>query len=312
MTHARISYGKLEVPVHCVGVRALHGLPPIPESPTRSLDSGLLACEVSMEVLGQKFLAAYTAGDNTSVVATDTMKNVILRHALEHDEAALEGFLDGLGHRFLGTYPDMEGLRLTAREIPFAPVRVGAAAQRSDRLFALAGGDRAVAELELARGEGGRVVLVAQRSGQVGLRLLKTTGSAFTRFARDDATTLPERADRPLFIHLDVHWRYADPPDALAGDPARYVAPVQVRDVVRTVFHEFVSESIQRLVHEMGQRLLERFDVLSEVAFTSENHTHDPVPGTDPHADRRAYTAAFPAWGLITLVLTRQAPRRVG
>jgi urate oxidase / 2-oxo-4-hydroxy-4-carboxy-5-ureidoimidazoline decarboxylase len=300
VTGARISYGKLAVPVHCVGVTPLRGLPAIPESPVRALDTGLLACEVSMEVLGQGFLAAYTEGDNRNVVATDTMKNVILRHALEHDGATPEGFLDALGRRFLDAYPDMEGLRLRARELPFAPVHVGAEAERSDRLFSLGGGDHAVAELELSR-DG----LVAARSGQVGLRLLKTTGSAFTRFARDEATTLPERADRPLFIHLDVHWRYADPVDALAGDPSRYVAATQVRDVVATVFHEFVSESIQHLVHEMGQRLLERFPVLDEVSFAGENHTHDPVPGSDAGAERRAYTAAFPAWGLITLVLTR-------
>jgi urate oxidase/2-oxo-4-hydroxy-4-carboxy-5-ureidoimidazoline decarboxylase len=296
----RISYGKLQVPVQCVGVAPLHGLPEIPESPVRSLDSGLLALDVSIEVLGQGFLAAYTEGDNSKVVATDTMKNVILRHALESDVATPEAFLHTLGRRFLGTYPEMEGLRLWAREQPFAPVAVGAGAERSDRLFSLGGGDHAVAELELER-DG----LVAQRSGVVGLRLLKTTGSAFTRFARDEATTLPERSDRPLFIHLDVHWRYADPADALAADPARYVAPAQVRDVVCAVFHEFVSESIQHLVHEIGQRLLERFGVLAEVAFRGENHTYDPVPGSDPDGDRKAYTSAFPAWGLITLVLTR-------
>jgi urate oxidase len=260
---------------------------------------------VSMEVLGQGFLAAYTDGDNAAVVATDTMKNVILRHALEHDGAVLEGFLDALGRRFLGTYPEMEGLRLGAREQPFAAVPVGTAGERSDRLFALGDGDRAVAELELARAPDGRVELAAQRSGQVGMRLLKTTGSAFTRFARDDATTLPERADRPLFIALDVHWRYADPADALATDPGRYVAPAQVRDVVQAVFHAFVSESIQHLVHEMGQRLLARFPGLAAVSFRAENHTFDPVPGSDPAAPRRAYTAAFPAWGLITLELTR-------
>ena len=55
----------------------------------------------------------------------------------------------------------------------------------------------------------------------------------------------------------------------------------------------------------MGQRLLERFPALAEVSFTGENHTFDPVPGSDAGADRRAYTAAFPAWGLITLTLTR-------
>ena len=270
---SRISYGKLEVPVHCIS------------------ESGLLALDVSMEVLGQAFLPAYTEGDNRNVVATDTMKNVILRHALEYDgPAAPEGFLYTLGQRFLSAYPEMEGLRLWAREQPFV--------QLTGRLFSLSGGDHAVAELELA-GDGG---VVAVRSGQVGLRLLKTTGSAFTRFARDEATTLPERSDRPLFIHLDVHWRYADPQDALAGG---HIASAEVRDFICAVFDDFVSESIQHLVHEMGSRLLERYPVLSEVEFRAENHTNDPVPGSDPSASRRAYSAAFPAWGLITLVLTR-------
>jgi urate oxidase / 2-oxo-4-hydroxy-4-carboxy-5-ureidoimidazoline decarboxylase len=294
-----ISYGKLSVPVQCVGVTPLRGLPEVPESRVRALDSGLLALDVSMEVLGQGFLAAYTEGDNRSVVATDTMKNVILRHALEHDGATPEGFLDALGHRFLSNYPEMERLRLWADEQPFAPVQIGG--EPSDRLFALRGADHAVAELELDPGVG----VVDARSGQVGMRLLKTTGSAFTRFARDESTTLPERSDRPLFVHLDVHWRYADPADALGGDPGRYAAAVQVRDVVATVFHEFVSESIQHLVHEMGQRILARFPALSEVSFRGENHTHDPVPGMDPDAPRKAYTSAFPAWGLITLTLTR-------
>ena len=290
----RISYGKLAVPVHCVGVPPLRGLPEIPESPIRALGSGLLAADVSMEVLGQGFMAAYTEGDNRDVVATDTMKNVILRHALEHTDPVPEAFLASLGRRFLDAYAEMETLRLRARELPFTPVG------GSRKLFTLSDGEHGVAELELDR-EG----LLGQRSGLENLRLLKTTGSAFTRFARDEATTLPERADRPLFVHMDVAWRYGDPADALAADPARYVAPAQVRDLICSVFDEFVSESIQHLVHEFGQRMLERYPSLGEVSFAAENHTHDPVPGSDQDADRRAYTSAFPAYGLITLTLTR-------
>ena len=290
----RISYGKLAVPVHCVGVPPLHGLPGIPESPVRALDSGLFAADVSMEVLGQGFMPAYTEGDNRGVVATDTMKNVIRRPALEHDDPVPEAFLASLGRRFLDAYAEMETLRLRARELPF--MSVGG----SRKLFTLTDGEHGVAELELDR-EG----LLGQRSGLENLRLLKTTGSAFTRFARDDATTLPERADRPLFVHMDVAWRYGDPAEALAEDPSRYVAPAQVRDLICAVFDEFVSESIQHLVHEFGQRMLERYPSLAEVSFAAENHTHDPVPGSEQDADRRAYTSAFPAYGLITLTLTR-------
>jgi urate oxidase len=277
VTDARISYGKLSVPVHLVrGDR-------------------LLACDVSMEVLGQGFLPAYTEGDNRSIVATDTMKNVILRRAHEYEGSTLEGLLDELGRAFLATYPEMEGLRLWAAEQPFLPV--------TGRVWRRVDGDHAVAELELVRRADGEVALVAHRAGRTGLRLLKTTGSAFTRFARDGDTTLPERVDRPLFLHLDVHWRYADPAAALDD---RHVASADALALLLETHDAFVSESIQQLVHELGRRMLDAWPQLSEVSFRAENRTFDPVPGAEG-ADplRRTYTSPFPAWGLITLVLTR-------
>ena len=273
MTGAHISYGKLSVPVHLVrGER-------------------LLAADVSMEVLGQGFLAAYTEGDNSGVVATDTMKNVILRRAHEYEGETFEGLLVDLGRGFLSTYPEMEGLRLWAEEQPWIA--------ESGRLFRRVDGDHGVVTVELAQGGG----VVAHDAGWVGLRLLKTTGSAFTKFARDDDTTLPERADRPLHIHLDVRWRHEDPEAAVA---AGHVPPRDVLAVVLETFDTFVSESIQHLVHEMGVRVLRDFPALSQVSFRGENHTYDPVPGA-AEADplRKTYTSPFPAWGLITLVLDR-------
>jgi urate oxidase len=260
------------------------------------LGTRLLAADVSLEVLGQGFLAAYTEGDNSAVVATDTMKNVILARAIGHAEPTLEGFIHGLGLDFLGRYPQMEGLRLWAREQPWVAV--------TEKLFRLEGNDHSTAELVLDRdADTGAISIVSSRGGQLGMRLLKTTGSAFTKFARDDTTTLPERIDRPLFIHLDVEWAYADPAAALG---AAHVDPHAVRQVCLDVFDELVSESIQQLVHVMGTQALEAFPQLSEISFRGENHTHDPVPGNaDAPEGRRAYTAPFPAWGLITLTLKR-------
>lgn len=267
MTGARISYGKLSVPVHLVrGER-------------------LLAADVSMEVLGQGFLKAYTEGDNAGVVATDTMKNVILRRAHAYDGETLEGLLYDLGRGFLSTYPEMEGLRLWAEAQPWMA--------ESGKLFRRVDGDHAVATIELASGG----ALVAHEAGHVGLRLVKTTGSAFTRFARDADTTLPDRADRPLYVHLDVRWRYGDVQDAV-GDA--HVPSGDVLAVVLETFDAFVSESIQHLVHEMGTRLLADRDEIAEISFTAENHTRDPV-GED--GGRKVYTDPFPAQGLITLTL---------
>ena len=303
-----ISYGKLHIPLYRVYARPLTGITPIPESAFTGRDNTLFAVEVDVEVFGDSFLAAYTAGDNSRIVATDTMKNVVLRQALEYDGATLEGFLDHLGRYFLATYPDMERLRLTGRQMPFAAASVpsGDGFISSAALFSHARGEYATASLDMMRGgEGGEIVLIGQSCGLVGLQLLKVTGSAFTRFVRDANTTLPDRGDRPLFVHMDVGWLYHDASNVLAADHARYVPAEQVRDLLQTAFSEFVSESIQHLVHEMGIRLLTRFPQLEEVSFEAQNRTPDPMAVSESDPKVKVYSSPFPAFGLIRLTLRR-------
>jgi urate oxidase len=304
-TH-EISYGKVQVPLYRVYARNLEGLAPIPESAVRSVDNTLFAVEVDIEVFGENFLPAYTQGDNSNVVATDSMKNVVLRRALDWDGTTLESLLADIGEHLLGTYPQMERLRVTGRRLPFdaalVPAEDGFAL--SDRLFSQTCGAHSHAELEFHRDAQGQSELVAQRSGLAGMSLLKVTGSAFTRFVRDGYTTLPDRVDRPLYIGLDVAWEYADAADALGRDPTRYVAAEQVGDLVEATFHEFVSESIQHLVHEMGTRMLSRYLQLRSVSFAGQNRTPDPV-GERADGKTKVYTSAFPAFGLIRLKLAR-------
>jgi urate oxidase len=301
-----ISYGKLRVPVYRVYAHPLEGLAPIPESALTAVDNTLFAVEVDVEVFGENFLPAYTEGDNSNVVATDSMKNVVLRLALDWDGTTLESFLAEVGWHLLETYPQMDRLRVTGHRMPFAAVQVPSSGGfgPSDRLFSQTRGEHAHASVELVRDGAGQPQLASQRSGLASLQLLKVTGSGFTRFVRDGYTTLPERGDRPLYIGLDVAWEYANPQDSLGADPARYVAAEHVRDLVHATFHEFVSESIQQLVHEMGTRLLARFLQLRRVAFDGQNHTPDPA-GARTDDRIKVYTAAFPAFGLIRLALTR-------
>lgn len=309
MTGTRISYGKLRVPFQRMGAAPLCGIVAVPESSFTGRQNVVFSCEVDVEVLGDNFMPAYTEGDNSSVVATDTMKNFVLSQALAYEGATLEGFLAFLGRGFLSTYEPMRALRLTARELPFEPVEVpdpNGSFRASDRLVRRGRGDRTEASLDFGRDGAGAPLLNGHWCARSGLELLKTTGSAFTRFARDEYTTLPERVDRPLYVRLDVRWRYADPGAAVGSDPASYVAPQQVRDVIGAVFHDFVSESIQHLVHAMAERLLLRFGQLAEVAFAAENRTHDPVGEWDPEGPDRVYSEPFPAQGLITLVLARE------
>jgi len=303
-----ISYGKACVPVYRVYANPLTGIQPIPESSFTGRDNTLFALEVDVEVFGNNFLPSYTHGDNSNVVATDSMKNFVLREALTYQGTTYEGFLSSLGHHFLSTYEQMESLRLTARELAFVPAQVpqadGGTFGNSNVLYSRSHNDYAFTVLDFER-DGDQAVVTAHRCGRLELQLFKVTGSSFTHFVRDEYTTLPERVDRPLFIYLDVYWKYANIEYLLAEDHEQYVPAEQVRDVVQAVFHEFVSESIQHLVYEMGQRLLERFPQLQEVSFEGQNRTRDPMVISESDKKIKVYSDPFSAFGLIKLTLTR-------
>ncbi|MFN2519448.1 MAG: factor-independent urate hydroxylase [Candidatus Limnocylindria bacterium] len=312
---ATIDYGKAQVTFYRTYASPLRGIARIPESDFAGRDNVLFAAEVDVDVYGDNFLPAYTEGDNSNVVATDTMKNFLYAMALEYEGATLEGFLAFLGERFLVTYPQMSTLRLRARERPFAAAAAleDGRPARSGVLFERERADAGVAELRVARREARANPAAATaaaisdlRSGREDLQLIKVTGSSFTRFVRDEYTTLPETVDRPLYIHLDVRWRYADPADATGFDLARYVASEQVRDHVECTFHEFNSRSIQHLVHEMGARLLARFPQLSEVGFEAENRLWEAARRSESDSRRVVYTDPHATYGRIGLVLRRE------
>jgi urate oxidase / 2-oxo-4-hydroxy-4-carboxy-5-ureidoimidazoline decarboxylase len=257
--------------------------------PTR----GLLGGRVSIDVFGDNFLSAYTEGDNREVVATDTMKNFVYAMALEYPGASHEGFAAFLGGRLLTTYPQMQSLRLFVEEVPFA--------RHSAKLLSPLGDDYGTVELEI-----GRDGLRALRCGRRNLRLVKLTGSAFRDFARDAYTTLPEVSDRPLFVYLDVNWRYRRLTDGVE-DGTQRIPSEAVRDAVIATFDEFVSMSIQHLVHEMGTRLLERFDAMAEVSFEAQNRLWDTSKVSDTDRTTRVFSDPKPAHGFIGLTLRRDA-----
>jgi len=302
-----IRYGKADVKVYRTLADPLSGVTPIPESPFSGRDNRLTAAEIEVVVHGTQFLDAYTKGDNRLVVATDTMKNFIHAASLTARCRTLEEWILEVGTAFLDTYPAMERLTMLGRDLPFPAAIVPDADgfEASDRLFSRDRCDAGTARLELARRDDGSVVITDHESGRRELQLIKTTGSAFADFARDEHTTLPERPDRPLYIWLNIGWRYADPAHAVLGDPARYVASEQVADLAAAVFHEFVSLSIQHLVNEIGGRMLERWPQLAEVSFDAQNRLWDVVAESAEDPARKTYADPRPPYGHIGLVLRR-------
>ena len=301
-------YGKAEVSTYRTKATALDGTPVIPESEFKGRPNHIMAAEIDVQVMGEAFTEAYTLGDNTNVVATDTMKNFIHRESLDFDGNTLEGWLFFIGRRFLETYEQMERLRVSGAEIRFDAARVPAAGGGfvdSPVLYHRRHDDRGVASLELGRADDDSILVGDVRSGRVGLDLMKTTGSAFANFPRDEYTTLPSKEDRLLFTHMDIAWRYSDTSIPVDPDAARYVSSDQVADLAGAVFHEFVSLSIQHLVNEIGERMFERYPALSQITFEAQNRTFDTSEESDSDERRKVYTDPRPPYGQIGLTMHR-------
>jgi urate oxidase / 2-oxo-4-hydroxy-4-carboxy-5-ureidoimidazoline decarboxylase len=241
----------------------------------------LFAAEVRLLVGEVAFVPSYTEGDNSLVVATDSMKNFIHTTALELGGVSLEELLREVATRFLRRYPHVDAAELEGRELVFA--------RREGLVYQRLYDDYATAWVLAPRGSA-----IAERSGRKGMHLVKLSGSSFANFLRDEHTTLPESFDRPLFVHLDADWHNAD--------PGRRADPLGLREELVRTFADFESASIQHLVHEMGTRVLERFPELTSISFEAQNRLWDNAQSSGPAT---VYTDARPPFGIIQLTLER-------
>jgi urate oxidase / 2-oxo-4-hydroxy-4-carboxy-5-ureidoimidazoline decarboxylase len=253
----------------------------------RARQKGVFGANVTILIHGDAFWPTYTTGDNTSLVATDSMKNFVQRETLAFEGDRLEPYVRFLADKFLATYPHVEGVQVSAVEMPYTPLG-------NDVAFTPAAGERADARIEIAQ----HTAIVDLVSGLRGFRLLRLTGSAFHGFIRDHYTTLPDLLDRPLHMWLDLEWTYVDSETAFARD---FTAPV--RRIVRNVFETFESGSIQQVIYKIATRLLAEVPELAEVRLEAQNRTWDTI--AEQGKEMGVYTEPRPPYGCLGLRLAR-------
>ena len=251
----------------------------------------VFGASVKMLLYGDSFWPTYATGDNTGLVATDSMKNFIQRETLNFSGEDLESYCRFLAEKFLKTYPKTEGIQVSAAEIPYAGVGEGGLA------FAPASPEYATARIELRR-EAETIACVELASGVHGFKLLRLGGSSFQGFVRDQYTTLPDIANRPLHMWLDLEWQYTAPG---AGFTQGQITD-RVRGMVHEVFRSFESGSIQQLIFQLGNRILEEIPCIAAVDLEANNRTWDTVAET---AERGIFTDPRPPYGCLGLRLRR-------
>ena len=206
------------------------------------------------------FARAYTAADNSSVVPTDTMKNLVHVLALEHLDAANEPFALALAQCFLDRYEQVAEVQVEIDETVWSRMRI----------------DERAHEHSFVRSESGTPFarVIATRSareicaGVRDLAIMKTTGSGFVDYVQDEYTTLPPTTDRILATRLSATWRFAV--DHPRGADYGAVAEA-VRSTLLRVFAATYSYSVQDSLFRMGEAALAAASDISEITLAMPN-----------------------------------------
>ncbi|KAI3458762.1 hypothetical protein Pfo_015425 [Paulownia fortunei] len=145
-------------------------------------------------------LPAYTHGDNSDIVATDTMKNTVYVKAKEcTQQLSVEDFAIVLGKHFTFFYRQVTAAIINIVEKPWERINIDG--QPHEHGFKL-GSEKHTTEVIVKKSGALRVI-----SGIEGLAVLKTTQSGFEGFIRDKYTILPETQERMLATEVMASWR---------------------------------------------------------------------------------------------------------
>lgn len=198
--------------------------------------------------------AAHTEGDNSAVVPTDTMRNTVYAMAQDRLGRDLERFGETLCSHFLDK-PGIEGAEVTIHEAIWA--------RETGNGFVGGSSERRTARV--VRGDE-----PSTSAGVEGLVVLKTRGSAFEGFPKDELTILPETSDRVLATSITAEWSYSTVPE----DTSRTWALVR-KTLVDHFFGEW-SASVQHQGYLMGEAVLGAVPEVSEIRFRLPNQHHLP------------------------------------
>jgi urate oxidase len=244
------------------------------------------------------FDAVHTAGDNTGVVATDTMKNTVYAFARDRLTGSPEAFGLELARHF-ATYPVVERATVDIAEHRWS--RVSADGREAADAFARTGDLTRIATISVDRSGAATV-----DAGLDDMTVMKTTKSAFKGFDRDRFTTLPETEDRLMATKVRATWGYRS--EAVAGAIDFDAAWEGARAALLRAFADHFSPSVQASVWIMGTAMLDAEGAIDWVRMVLPNLHHwtvDLAPfGLDNPAE--VFVSTTEPHGLIDATVRRR------
>ncbi|UNI17255.1 Factor independent urate hydroxylase [Purpureocillium takamizusanense] len=212
--------------------------------------------------------SSYTRADNSVVVATDSIKNTTFIMAKQHPVTPPELFASILGNHFIQKYNHIHAANV--RVITKRWNRMDVDGKPHPHSFIKDAGETRNVEARASRRDG-----IAITSSIAGLSVLKSTGSAFHGFVRDEYTTLPETWDRILATDVDARWNWKVFPDLRAVErsiPKFDRAWEAARNITLKLFAEDNSASVQNTMYKMCEQILEAVPEVDNVAYALPNN----------------------------------------
>ncbi|KAF9483251.1 uricase [Pholiota conissans] len=292
--------------------------------------------EYNVEALLEGDIAtSYTEADNSVVVATDSVKNITYYlakfspHILSPEKFALHlaTFLVSKYAHIHKSFVKVEQLRWSRILVP-----EGGSVKEHSHAFYRDGDDKRIVKVEVDATAGKDKLVAKVLAGVSDLLVLKSTGSAFENFVRDEYTTLTPVNDRIFSTSVDLTYTFADIPLKAPTDEKKleFVVPVQegeegyagsvwdedvparARAATLETFAIDESASVQATLYKMGERIIAENAHVKSVSYSLPNKHYVPVDmkyiGVDNMTPAKAEVfmpIAHPS-GLITATISRK------
>lgn len=254
----------------------------------------LFEIEVAIQLEGD-FEAAYRDGDNSNVVATDTIKNTVYVLAKENDFASIEQFALILARHFLKTYTHVNQATVELKQTLFSRIKV--AGHAHDHAFTSAGPQLRYANAIASRSTKKETLFGGVRD----LVVFKTTASEWRDFHSDRYRTLKDTRDRIMATKVDATWNYSK----LDADFA--AATTAIDAAILTTFAKHYSLGVQQTLQAMGEAALLASDAIDSITFELPNLHRIPfnLDPFDLKFENDIYVATDEPYGLIKGTITR-------
>ena len=200
---------------------------------------------------------SYLKDDNKKIIATDSIKNTTNVVAFNQLGTETEPFAIALCEHYLKKYSHVTSVHVETLERVWERQIVDG---RPSGTNFVSSGKGIPWTLTVATRDS-----IETTSGVRELVVLKTSGSAWEDFLRDDLATLPDANDRLLATSLTASWVYEKTPASYATANAKII------QAMLEVFSTRFSPSVQSTQYHMGEAALSACPEISRISLTMPN-----------------------------------------